>query len=287
MARILIASELGSNLGHLGQMLPLAAALQAQGDEVVFVLRDVAGVDGLLRPRAIRYLQAPLLRARAPQTEEPQPCSYSEILQRYGYLDREGLFEVVSAWRELYAVTAADAIVCEYAPTALLATRCVRTPRFLYGDGFSLPPRVSPFPDFRSWEQNAESRLEASDAVVLGTVNEVLGRSGVQPLPTLQALLEADEEFLCTFNELDPYGTRDSARYRGSVFTSHEGAEPLWPAEGDKRVYVYLRPGMPAFDTVAQQLRDSAYSVLWVAPGLGTRPAAVSKARVSGSRASR
>jgi UDP:flavonoid glycosyltransferase YjiC (YdhE family) len=37
---------------------------------------------------------------------------------------------------------------------------------------------------------------------------------------------------------------------------------------GDKHVYVYLRPGMSAFEVVAEQLTDLAHSVLWVAPGV-------------------
>jgi UDP:flavonoid glycosyltransferase YjiC (YdhE family) len=125
---------------------------------------------------------------------------------------------------------------------------------------------VSPFPNFRRWEQIPQQRLEASDAAVLDTANWVLGKQGLRPMHALQNLFEADQEFLCTFQELDHYGARDDAQYRGSVFTSDEGAEAIWPAQGEKCVYVYLRPGMPAFDVVAQQLSDLQHSVLWVAP---------------------
>ena len=42
----------------------------------------------------------------------------------------------------------------------------------------------------------------------------------------------------------------------------------VWPAEGHKRVFVYLQPGAPIFERVAERLAESGHSVLWVAPGV-------------------
>ena len=42
MARVLCAWELGSGLGHIGRIVPIARELRALGHEVVMVLRDSA-----------------------------------------------------------------------------------------------------------------------------------------------------------------------------------------------------------------------------------------------------
>jgi len=268
MARILFASELGSNLGHIGQLLPLASELKSRGHEVVFALRDVARADAMLRPHGFRYLQAPLWQGRA-RRDAKAPSSYSEILQHYGFADRAGLLGVVSAWRDLYSFVEPDVVLCEYAPAALLAARGMKAARVSYGVGFSLPPKVSPFPNFRTWEDVPQVRLEASDAAALATANRVLERLGVEQLSTLQDLLHVDEEFLCTFRELDHYPDRPGdVQYRGPISTPDEGVRAFWPENGDKRVFVYLSAATPAFEAIAQHLSDAGHSVLWVAPGV-------------------
>lgn len=170
MARILLALELGANLGHVGQLLPLDSALRARGHEVIFAARDVPRVGPLLRRQAFRCVQAPLWHAHAGSGENP-PCSYSEILQHYGYRDPEGLLGLLTAWRELYALVDPKLVVCEFAPTALLACRGLNITRVQFGVGFSVPPKVTPLPSFRSWESVSPGRLEASDAILLDTAN--------------------------------------------------------------------------------------------------------------------
>lgn len=266
MAAILFASELGSNLGHLGQILPLAIELRARGHDVLFALRDVARADALLRPNGFRCTQAPVWHGRG--ARDPPPCSYSEILQHYGYADSAGLLGLVSAWRELYAYVKPGAVVCEYAPTALLASRGLGMTRITYGTGFSSPPRVSPLPNFRTWEDVPADRLAASDRVVLENINLVLRHLHLQPLGDLPELLDAEEDFLCTFSELDHYQTRPNAQYWGPIYLPDEGASAKWPERGNKRVFVYLQPRAAAFEPVAQQLSDLGHSVLWVAPGI-------------------
>lgn len=180
MARILFAWELGGNFGHLGQLLPLASQLQARGHEVVFALRDVTRAEVMLGTRGFAYLQAPLWHARTARPSAP-PCSYSEILQQYGYSDHEGLLGMVRAWREIYRLIDPQVVLLDHAPTALLASRGLEAVCVMYGVGFCSPPRVTPFPNFRTWQKIPQERLEASDARVLETVNHVLGKLGFRP----------------------------------------------------------------------------------------------------------
>jgi UDP:flavonoid glycosyltransferase YjiC (YdhE family) len=267
MARILFAWEFGANPGHLAQLLPLAVRFRAKGHKVVFALSDVTRAEAVLGERGFEYLQAPVWRRR-PQRSSLIPCNYSEILQQYGYADREGLIGPVKAWREIYRLIDPQVVLFEHAPTALLASRGFEAVRVLYGVGFCSPPRVTPFPNFRSWENVPRARLEESDAQVLDTMNGVLEKLHLRPLGAAHELFDVDDEFLCTFPEIDHYAGRIEGPYCGPVFTRDEGAEPTWPAEGNKRVYVYLSPEMRAFPTIAEMLSDGGHSVLWVAPGI-------------------
>ena len=267
MARILFAWELGANLGHLAQLVPLAIRLRTRGHRPIFVVSDVACAESMLGPHALEYLQAPLCRPR-PGHFADKPCSYAEILHHYGYLDRDALLGIVKAWREIYRFIEPAAIVFEHAPTALLASRGFEAARMLYGVGFCSPPRLQPFPNFRIWTDVPRARLEASEGAVLDAVNAVLLKLKLRPLRALHELFEVDEDFLCTFPELDHYGVRSDAYYAGAVYTRDAGAIPVWPHEGDKRIYVYLRPGMSAFHPLAEILAGAGHRVLWFAPGV-------------------
>ena len=174
---------------------------------------------------------------------------------------------LVRAWREIYAFVEPRAVLFEHAPTALLASRGSETARIITGVGFSTPPRARPLPSFRTWESVPKERLERSDALALATVNSVLAKLRLRPLDELSELFDADAEFLCTFPELDHYAARDGGQYCGSVFSREDGAGALWPDTSGTRVYVDLRPDMPAFHSNAEALSDSGLNVLWSAPG--------------------
>lgn len=268
MARVLFAREFGDNLGQLAQLVPPALQLRDRGHQPVFAVTDASRAESALGPHALEYLQAPLWQRRLPRPQAV-PCSYSEILHRYGYLDAEGLLGLVKAWREIYRLVDPQVIVFEHAPTALLASRGIEAARVICGVGFCSPPRQNPLPSFRTWEAIPQERLAKSDAQALATVNTVLSRLRLRALDELGELFDADREFLCTFRELDHYQGRESTSYCGTLFARDQGAEPVWPTAGTKRVYVHLRPELPAFQKAAEVLSDSGWSVLWLAPGVG------------------
>ena len=85
MAKVLLAWELGANLGHLGPLSILGRELAARGHEPVFAVRDLRHADQLVGRHGFRYLQAPLWQQ--PADSNSPPVSYSEILQRVGFLD--------------------------------------------------------------------------------------------------------------------------------------------------------------------------------------------------------
>jgi UDP:flavonoid glycosyltransferase YjiC (YdhE family) len=174
---------------------------------------------------------------------------------------------MVSAWRRILEWTAPQAVVFDHAPTALLASRGLDLFKVRYGVGFSSPPRRSPLPSFRVWQDVPLARLESSESRVLDTANRVLAKLGEPPLNALHELFEVDEDFLCTFPELDHYAGRTSGDYCGPVFHAEAATPPAWPEEGTKRICVYIRPEMSCFGVLSEALRALPYSVLWIAPG--------------------
>ena len=257
MARILIAWEFSANLGHLAQLLPIAARLRAKGHQVVFAVRDVTRAEEVLGRHEFEYLQAPVWHERRARASAI-PCSYSEILQQNGYADREGLVGMLKAWREIYRLVEPRAVLFDHAPTALLASRGFEWARVLCGVGFCSPPRVSPFPNFRTWEEvsagaaGAQRRASPRD-------HQLGAREAAAPsLGAAHELFNVDDEFLCTFPELDHYGS-PPGRFvlRLGIHPRRRRRAAVWPEHGRKRVYVYLPPEVRAFAAVGEMLSDS------------------------------
>ena len=269
MSRILCVWELGSGYGHLGRFLPVALRLRERGHEVVFALRDLSRAEMFLGRHGFALLQAPVWLPE--NVGPPVPANYAEMLSSFGFLDRGGLAGMVKAWRQLYQITEPGLLLIDHGPTALVAARGTRIRRALIGTGFESPPRLSPMPPLRPWQRVPEERLIESEQRVLLTINSVLGDLGLEPLQTLADLFDVEEDFLCTFPELDHFPQRHEARYWGPIFASDEGVTPAWPSGASERVFAYLYPRYQDFDKVVEQLKALPYRTLIHAPGLSAK----------------
>ena len=266
MARILLAWELGTNLGHLGRLSLLGRELSARGHEPVFVMRTLQYADDLLGRHGFRYLQAPVW-PRVAESKSP-PLNYSEILQRAGFLDHGGLLCMVKAWRELFGLIVPDVIVLDHAPTALHDAHGTGIPRELYGSGFCSPPREYPFPSMHPRLTVPEETLKQSDDRVLDCVNKALSLLSGRPLERLCDLFDVEEDLLCTFPELDHYSHRESADYCGPAFAHDLGVEPNWRSNSDKRIFGYLQPSTPNLEKLLAALSALDHEFLWVIPNI-------------------
>lgn len=270
MSRILCVWELGADLGHIVLYHRLARQLKERGQEVVFALRDVSEAQALLGADGFVWFQAPTWLGRIAQAP-PEPVSYAEILQAFGYDDADGLLSMVKAWRALFWALDPDLILFEHAPTALLAARGLHRPRIVIGNGFSIPPSVSPLPSFRPWAKVSTQRLRESEERVLRTVNRVLARLDEPPLRALFELLHAEETFLCTFPELDHYPQRAGVEYAGPIFGLSDGVSPAWGSAGAKRIFAYLKPRYERFEECVAALARMPGDVLIYSPGVSAR----------------
>ena len=255
MSRILFAWELGGNLGHIMRMRTVARALRERGHDV-------------------SLHKEPSPRSSAPDLPR-EPASYPEILLHYGFADPAALTDAIRRWRSLYAQAAPDLIVFDHAPTALLAARGLGIPRVLLGTGFASPPRVTPMPTIRPWQDIPVERLIASEQRALDTANTALRALGARPLDVFHEFLDVEENILATLPELDHYGARPHTKYWGPISDDSNGIEPRWPDGEGKKLFVYIRPTSVAFRPLAALLRRSRLRSVWFAPGI--RPDAISQ----------
>lgn len=252
MARIAIAWEMGGELGHAMACAMLARALAQRGHRIAFMFRELRQLGAL--PDADRYevFQAPMSLFEGHGAGPSY--SMADILLGCGYDDPRKLTGLLGGWLALLDRWGAELVVCDSAPTALLAARMRGLPRVSFGNGFQIPPRLSPLPAFRIDAELKPGHLARSDAHALESVNAALAVFGARALRTLAEAFESDEDFLCTFPELDHYAGRPTAAYWGPRYHIEAGEEVRWPPHEGPRVLVYLRRTLPQLDALIDAL---------------------------------
>jgi len=265
VARILFAWELGGEYGHALACAILARGLHARGHHIALMFREKRPLAVLPETSAYDIFQAP----RQPvETAGTRPASIADILLNYGYAKESSLGALLDVWLARFKEWKPDLIVSDYAPTALLAARMLGIARVSYGNGFYSPPRLDPLPAFRVDVPVAPQTLRESNDRALATVNAVLVARGAEPLARLADLFEVDEDFLCTFPEIDHYGTRPKAGYWGPRFRFDRGREMRWPKGTGKRVLAYVKTNNPHLDAILEYLARGPTRSLVHVPGL-------------------
>jgi hypothetical protein len=266
MARIAFAWELGNSIGHVLSCAGLARALHAKGHSIAFVLRELRSLPLIPEAKGYDVFQAP----RSPREAIGMdiPVSYAEILLGSGWRDPGELAGLLHGWRCLLDEWKADFLVADFAPTALLAAATLGLRRATFGNGFFTPPRISPLPPFRVDTPVDPARVATADAMALAQANAALAHVGGARLAHLSDAFAADEDFLCTFPELDHYETRPLSGYWGPRLRNDLGNPMEWPEGRGKRVLVYLQRDLPQLDALIDMLAAGPHRVIAYVPGL-------------------
>lgn len=150
MARIAFCRELGRGCGHIVPHLDLLRRLVARGDEVVFLAQDPERVQSVFRHE--NFSVRPLAHGYTPIANRMRDAdSFPQVLFNSGFHDTEALHARLVDVVVTLESTAPDVIVCDYAPSVMLANHTARRPLVLAGNGFWSPPRSTPMPRFRYW----------------------------------------------------------------------------------------------------------------------------------------
>jgi hypothetical protein len=277
MARVMLAWEMGANLGHIDRLLVLARALRARGHEAVFVLRDLSRAQPRIAAEGFTLGQAPVWLPRL--ANPPQLGNYTAVLANAGWLDAAGLAGLLCGWRTWFDLLRPEVLVCDHAPTALLALRTLAWPMQVWaiGSSFEIPPtRAGVFPAFAAGDARAVAACAGHDAALLQPANAALGLLGAAPMQQLTEVFGPVRRVLTTLPELAHYaGYGAEVTWAGPSYAGDSGLEPQWPAAGGRRAFVYLDPGHAAFEPVMKALQACGLSAIVHAKGLA--PAAASR----------
>lgn len=241
VASVVFAWELGGGLGHLVRYRELARLLCAQGHAVRFLARDAE------RARAV-FVGLPLSCHAAPHGSTPiearvtPPNSFAEVLLNSGFADGDDVTRRLAAWCELLAPCAADVVVADYAPTAVLAARVLGVRAIASGNGFYLPPSLTPLPPLRYWQAADRPALAASESRLLRNLNAALVACGAPPAASVAEAVLGDDQFVQSFAEFDHVYERPGADYLGAWPSEDFGLPPVWPSGEGPRVFAYLDP---------------------------------------------
>ncbi len=265
MARVLIAWELGEAFGHLARCLRLAEGLVARGHQVTLALKEVRLPTGQQLVPGISVLAAP----RTPQAGPVgrSPINYADVLRVSGFSDAQDVAARLNAWRGILNLTRPDVLVADHAPTALLAARIADIAYLSVGNGFAIPPDVSPWPSIRPWEAIPDPALSNAETLLDRVFDAALKALGYPKTARVRELFGA-QDVLDTFVELDHYDVRKAGRYVGPIVSVRQAMRADWQSREGSRVLAYLRPSVPGFKAILQALARLDAEVLCVAPGL-------------------
>ena len=255
---------MGGEFGHAMSCAGLARSLSARGHSIAFMFRELRQLAILPDTSGYDLYKAPVRMDQA-RLATP-PGSLADILLGCGYDDPAWLEGALREWLRFFETWKPDLLVGDYAPTALLAARIAGLKRVTLGIAFAVPPPVSPLPPFRFDNPPPPEKLAASDAQVLENVNRALAALGAAPLRALYEQFRGDEDFLCTFPELDAYGNRPTTAYWGPRFRDEAGVSAHWPAGRGPRVLVYVKKELRQMDALFSLLAKPPLRVIAYMP---------------------
>ena len=135
------------------------------------------------------------------------------------------------------------------------------------GNGFAIPPDVSPWPSIRPWEAIPDRALSTAETLLDRVFDAALKALGYPKTARVRELFGA-EDVLDTFVELDHYGVRTAGHYVGPIVSVRQAMRVEWQSREGSRVLAYLRPTVPGFMAILQALVRLDAEVLCVAPGM-------------------
>ena len=240
MMRVMLAWELGANLGHVAPLRMVAQHLQLRGHTCTFAARDLDSAEEFLEPALGPVMQAPIRLSNGRNPVRTQ-VSYTSLLNNTGFDHIVGLAGRLRAWRQLLQDTGAGLLIADHSPTALLAARTLGLSAVHLGTGFTVPPLTQPFRVFHPGLQVPPKILEHNERAVLSNANAALDRLQLAPLAALQDMFSSALSFITSFSELDHYDGTRAEPYIGLPDCAH-GIDPPWPAGDGRKVFAYLRP---------------------------------------------
>ncbi|MDS3861609.1 hypothetical protein RIF25_12415 [Thermosynechococcaceae cyanobacterium BACA0444] len=260
MTSVVFAWELGAGFGHLAPISALGTELRRRGYQVKAIVPNPDQAKPLLIPLGIEVIPGPL--CPAPAQSFPISLNYTANLLRNGFWHGETVSARLRAWQDILNELDPDLLICDHAPSALLASRDADYPRVAIGHGFTLPPLSEPMPSLYPWFSLPIEQLQQADQMFLGTVNPVLMEMGIPPLARVAALFDGVERFLCIEPELDHYPIRPGETYWGSIDAVFPVMSEPSLAAMESKIFIYMSATNRFLGPLLQFLRTQAIPTL-------------------------
>lgn len=237
MAKIIVAWEYGSGMGHVSLMKPLLARLVALGHEVTCYFRDISVTKPIWENQPYTVKQAPYLNLKK-SLEGKTIHTLADIFAYTELSDLARLCKLADIWQKIMQEEKPDLIICEFAFTLSL-TMLGRCPIITLGSGYTLPPPGRSLPNVRPSVDVVNPLSANHETLALLTFNTIREHVKLPPLGYLSDVFGGVASFVCTFPEIDCY-----AKYRSSPAIGSLNARPpeeiIHPKDKLRRGYFYL-----------------------------------------------
>lgn len=273
MATVALVWELGGERGHITRLCALARVLLRQQHRIFLIVSDHSLALELMTEEERSKITVVTLPKKNQQavTLSREPCSFSEVLLSSGYHSVQYLLQQFSVWVKLFDRIKPNCVVFDYAPTAVIAATNFNFKKIVIGDGFAVPPEVSPWPCFMPGDTLKRNNLVNSDRVLLQAVNSALSELGLLRLSSIQSVFSEPQRLLLTVPPLDPYRDyRNTEVYCGTIEAPTDFGCPIgWGSDLNyKRIVGYLKPDYPLLAVFLKALRSlDVYANLYI-PGV-------------------
>jgi UDP:flavonoid glycosyltransferase YjiC (YdhE family) len=264
MTSILMAMELGGNLGHVSRMVAIADRLRIDGHSILFACPPSG--HSFIVDRGYDVVPAPF-PARKIDTGEGI-ASYAEILMAAGYVESRDVASLLDGWKAIVTGNGIDLVVVDHAPTALLACRDAGVPFLSVATGFTLPPSASPMPAFPLAREVRGRRLRKADDHVACVVRGAVNRRLAESIVSVSSIHEGQPVVMATLPELDWYGPRPSLVYAGTINVASAHPRLEWRDTGRPKVFAYIRRGMGGFRKLLTTFGENPWETICVVPGM-------------------
>jgi UDP:flavonoid glycosyltransferase YjiC (YdhE family) len=271
MAKIALCSERMLGDETLRDLAACAHELSSQNHTVYLICDDLEAADKLAEFDDLKKFQAPILNSQyGPRgRRKSRPINFSQLLVTQGYNSQSALVPVLRAWIDLFNVLGVDHVICDQAPSALIASNLRSISSVMIGDGFRVPPKSEGLPSFRPWRTAPDKKrkdliqMKNDDKMLLESVTAAvceLGFKGAN-LTSPSSLYAHAQQWLMSVPEMDHFGRRELP-YVVRWPSTKSLSDPVWPeGQGDK-VFVVLKSHSSHSKTIFSQLRSLDLPVL-------------------------
>ncbi|WP_415893767.1 glycosyltransferase [Neptuniibacter sp. PT8_73] len=266
MANILVAWEFGGGLGHLTHLAPFITTLIERGHQVTLVTKGLGVLYRFEFPEELKVLPVPY--ALTSEDKPKATACIASILMQYGYSNRYALEQMVKSWRSIFDLVKPDLLICDYAPTALIAANKMDCKKVIIGSGFAelkpgLPCRI-----LTPWVDGIESIAVRHEGKVVQTVNKILDPER-KTIKYLGDLFSSNFLLMTTLPELDHYQRdRSTTYYIESVKNNLFTAKANWAENGKPKVFAYLKAHAKNTGIMIRVLAESGFDVICCCNGL-------------------